>query len=189
MNLAFDPAFDPAFENLGGFGVSAAQAPRGSLAQKSDSFSHHARQGMPENSAPQALDLSALLTWDAVWWVTTALIAILIAVSVLHHHIRSHHLRSRVQYDFLPTTTFDPTNQAVLNFAHQLSRVRPIHGWVPKSVVGVRIRFATEPEYGKMIMSVEGRKSISGVINKLAYPQVEGRLRSPHQGKISSGEK
>ncbi|MFI6031360.1 hypothetical protein [Amycolatopsis magusensis] len=188
MNFAFDPAFDPAFENPGRIGVSAAQVTRIHLAQNADSFSHHARQGMPKNSAPQALDLATLLTWDAVWWVTTALIAILIAVYGLHHHIRSHHLRSRVQYNFLPTATFDPSNQAVLNFAHQLSRVRPIRGWVPKSAVGVRIRFATEPKFGKMIMSVEGRKSISGVINKLAYPQVEGRLRSPHRGEISSEE-
>ncbi|MDI5975487.1 hypothetical protein [Amycolatopsis magusensis] len=179
MNLALDPAVDPAFDIHGLFGVSAAQRLWSDLARKADSFPHHGRQAMPENSAPQALHLDIPVPWDAVWWVTTALLAILIAVYVLHRHIRSHHLRSRVHYDFLPTTTFDPTQQAVLNFAHQLGRVRPVHGWVPKSVVGVRIRFATEPDYGKMIMSVEGRKSVSGVINKLAYPQVEGRLRPP----------
>ena len=155
---------------------SAVQAAGTRLARKADMFSApHGRQAMQENGAPQALDMDHLLTGAALWWVTTAVVAILIAVLVLHRHFRSHHLRSRVRYDLLPTSSFDPSMQAVAAFAHQLGRVRPVHGWVPKSVVGVRVRFATDPEFGKMVMSVEGRESITGVINKLVYPQVEIR--------------
>jgi hypothetical protein len=47
------------------------------------------------------------------------------------------------------------------------------HGWVPQSVVGVRIRFSTDPEFRKVVMSVEGRQSVTGVLNKLVCPDVE----------------
>ncbi|MBB2498467.1 hypothetical protein H5411_04865 [Amycolatopsis echigonensis] len=137
------------------------------------------RQAMQENGAPQALDTDHLLASAALWWVTAAVVAILIAVFVLHRHIRSRHLRSRVRYDLLPTAAFDPSLPAVLAFAHQLGRARPVHGWVPRSVVGVRVRFGTDPEFGKMIMSIEGRESIAGVLNKLSYPQVEIRRATP----------
>lgn len=145
----------------------------------------HGRQVMPGNCAPQALDIHHPLTSGAVWWVTAALLAIGIAVVVLHRHFRSRHLRSRIRYDLLPTASFDPAHQAVVGFAHQLGRVRPVHGWVPRSAVGVRIRFGTDRDDGKMVMSVEGRKSITGVINKLVYPQVEMRRHSP--GPETSG--
>ncbi|WP_240521921.1 hypothetical protein [Amycolatopsis vastitatis] len=91
----------------------------------------------------------------------TAAVAILIAVFVLHRHFRSRHLRSRVRFELLPTATFDPSPRAVLAFAHQLGRVRPVHGWVPQAAVEVRIRFSTAPEFGKMVMSIEGRKSVT----------------------------
>ncbi|MET9262642.1 hypothetical protein [Amycolatopsis sp. NPDC004079] len=97
----------------------------------------------------------------------------------LHRHIRSRRLRSRVRYDLLPTTAFDPSLPAVLAFAHQLGRARPVHGWVPRSVVGVRVRFGTDPDFGKMVMSIEGRESIAGVLNKPDYPQVEIRRATP----------
>ncbi|WP_410608391.1 hypothetical protein [Amycolatopsis sp. lyj-109] len=61
-----------------------------------------------------------VLASGAFWRVTTAAAAILIAVFVLHRHFRSHHLRSRVRFELLPTATFDPSPRAVLAFAHQL---------------------------------------------------------------------
>ncbi|WP_337821964.1 hypothetical protein [Amycolatopsis sp. A1MSW2902] len=155
------------------------------LAHNADIFSRaHGRQAVQENSAPQALDTDQALTSAALWWVTAAVVASLIAVFVLHRHIRSRHLRSRVRYDLLPTAAFDPSLPAVIAFAHQLGRARPVHGWVPRSVVGVRVRFGTDPEFGKMIMSIEGRESIAGVLNKLSYPQVEIR----RAGTASEGE-
>lgn len=148
----------------------------------------HGRQVMPGNCAPQALDLHHPLTSGAVWWVTAALLAIGIAVLVLHRHFRSHHLRSRIRYDLLPTAGFDPAHQAVVGFAHQLGRVRPVHGWVPRAAVGVRILFSTDRDDGKLIMSVEGRTSITGVINKLVYPQVEMRRNSAEGETSGHGE-
>ncbi|GLY38986.1 hypothetical protein Amsp01_050100 [Amycolatopsis sp. NBRC 101858] len=142
------------------------------------------RQVTLEHSAPKALRLGDLLASGAFWWVTTAAVAILIAVFVLHRHIRSRHLRSRVRFDLLPTATFDPSPRAVLGFAHQLGRVRPVHGWVPKSAVGVRIRFSTDPAFGKVVMSVEGRESVTGVLNKLAYPDVEIRRATGETSSI-----
>ncbi|MFD8493313.1 hypothetical protein [Amycolatopsis sp. NPDC059657] len=172
--------------------ISAGQSGWARLAQKADLFSRaHDRQVMPRNSAPQALGTDHLLSSSALWWVTTAVVAIAIAVYVLHRHLRSRHLRSRVRYDLLPTATFDPTVQGILAVAHQLGRVRPVHGWVPRSVVGVRIRFSTDDLYGKMTMSVEGRASITGVINKLSYPDVEIRRSAPaddDQGETTAGE-
>ncbi|WP_410665283.1 hypothetical protein [Amycolatopsis sp. lyj-84] len=136
---------------------------------------------------PKALDPHHVLAEPALWWVTAAVVAILIAVFVLHRHFRSHHLRSRVRFDLLPTATFDPSLQGVLSFAHQLGRVRPVHGWVPKGAVGVRIRFSTDEYLGKMTMSVEGRESITGVINKLSYPEVEIRRSRSERGDVSPG--
>ncbi|HEY3472612.1 MAG TPA: hypothetical protein VGL47_46270 [Amycolatopsis sp.] len=78
----------------------------------------HGRQAMLGNSAPKALHPGHLLESGALWWVTTAAVAILIAVFVLHRHLRSHHLRSRVRFDLLPTAGFDPSPHAVLAFAH-----------------------------------------------------------------------
>ncbi|MFJ4099909.1 hypothetical protein [Amycolatopsis japonica] len=145
----------------------------------------HGRQAIQGTSAPKALDIHHVLAEPALWWVTTAVVAILIAVFVLHRHLRSHHLRSRVSYDLLPTATFDPSLQGVLAFAHQLGRVRPVHGWVPKSAVGVRLQFSTDEAFGKLTMSVEGRESITGVINKLTYPEVEIRRNSGDRGDTS----
>lgn len=157
-----------------------------SMAPNADMFpGTNGRQAMLGNSAPKALRLGDVLTSGAFWWVTTAAVAILIAVFVLHRHLRSHHLRSRIRFDLLPTATFDPSPQAVLAFAHQLGRVRPVRGWVPRSVVGVRIRFGTDPEFGKMVMSVEGRESVTGVLNKLSYSDVEIR-RVAAEGETSS---
>ncbi|WP_232376793.1 hypothetical protein [Amycolatopsis aidingensis] len=186
---AVDPGVDPAGNAAIGADVMAGQPGWAGLAQKADLFSpSHGRQAMPENTgAPQALDIAHLMTHDAVWWVTTALVALGIAIFVLHRHLRSHHLRSRIRYDFLPTTSFDASPQSVLNFAHQLGRARPVHGWVPRSVVGVRIRFRTDDQ-GKMIMSVEGRESITGVINKLAYPQVETRRSALDADSVAGKE-
>ncbi len=160
------------------------------VAPNADMFPRtHGRQVMLGNSAPKALRLGDLVTSVAFWWVTTAAVAILIAVFVLHRHLRSHHLRSRVRFELLPTATFDPSPQAVQAFAHQLGRVRPVRGWVPKSVVGVRIRFGTDSEFGKMVMSVEGRESVTGVLNKLVYPDVEIRRATSDvgdEGDVSS---
>jgi hypothetical protein len=156
------------------------------LAPNTDMFpGTHGRQDMLEHSAPKALRLGDVLASGAFWWVTTTAVAILIAVFVLHRHIRFHHLHSRVRFDLLPTAGFDPSPRAVLGFAHQLGRVRPVHGWVPQSAVGVRVRFSTDPEFGKMVMSVEGRESVTGVLNKLVYPDVEIR-RARYQGEASS---
>ncbi|WP_410625897.1 hypothetical protein [Amycolatopsis sp. cmx-8-4] len=130
------------------------------------------RQVTLEHSAPKALRLGDLLASGAFWWVTTAAVAILIAVFVLHRHIRSHHLRSRVRFDLLPTATFDPSPRAVLGFAHQSGRVRPVQGWVPTSPR----RGAGPVQHGsgvrKMVMSVEGRQSVTGVLDEPAYPDV-----------------
>jgi hypothetical protein len=86
---------------------------------------------------------------------------------------------------------FPGTPRAVLGFAHQLGRVRPVHGWVPRSAVGVRIRFGTDAEFGKMVMSVEGRESVTGVLTKLTYPDVEirrvrGEVTVGDEGALSS---
>ena len=166
------------------------QAPVSGLAPNADMFpGTHGRQAMLGNSAPKALRPADLLASGAFWWVTTTAVAILIAVFVLHRHLRSHHLRSRVRFDLLPTAGFDPSPQAVVGFAHQLGRVRPVRGWVSRSVVGVRIRFGTEPEFGKMVMSVEGRESVTGVLNKLLYPDVEiRRAASEGEGASAGGE-
>jgi hypothetical protein len=91
----------------------------------------------------------------------------------------------------LPTVSFDPSPRAVLGFAHQLGRMRPVHGWVPRSAVGVRIRFGTDAEFGKMVMGVEGRESVTGVLTKLTYPDVEirrvrGEVTVGDEGALSS---
>ncbi|MFD5248457.1 hypothetical protein ACFWIW_28220 [Amycolatopsis sp. NPDC058340] len=182
--LAIDLAVDPALACSVSAKASAGQALWTSPVGNADLFPH-GRQAIQGTSAPKALDIHHVLAEPALWWVTTAVVAILIAVFVLHRHLRSRHLRSRVSYDLLPTTTFDPSLQGVLAFAHQLGRVRPVHGWVPKAAVGVRVRFSTDEAFGKLAMSVEGRESITGVISKLTYPEVEIRRDSGDRGDTS----
>lgn len=180
------PCVGSAFARLASHTVRAGCAGDWGLAPNADMFpGTHGRQDMLKHSAPKALRLGDVVASGAFWWVTTAVVAILIAVFVLHRHLRSHHLRSRIRFDLLPTVGFDPSPQAVVGFAHQLGRVRPVRGWVPRSVVGVRIRFSTDPEFGKMVMSVEGRESVTGVLNKLVYPDVEIR-RTTSDGETSS---
>ncbi len=182
--FAFDLAIHPAYVWSAISSVAAGRTLGASPVGNADLFPH-GRQAIQGTSAPKALDIHHVLAEPALWWVTTAVVAILIAVFVLHRHLRSHHLRSRVSYDLLPTATFDPSLQGVLAFAHQLGRVRPVHGWVPKSAVGVRVRFSTDEALGKLTMSVEGRESITGVINKLTYPEVEIRRNVDDRGDTS----
>lgn len=184
--FAVRPAIAPALARPPSATISAGQMQWASPVGNADLFPH-GRQAIQATSAPKALDLHHVLTEPALWWVTTAVVAILIAVFVLHRHFRSRHLRSRVSYDLLPTATFDLSLQGVLAFAHQLGRVRPVHGWVPKSAVGVRVRFSTDEVFGKLTMSVEGRESITGVINKLTYPEVEIRRNADDRGDVSRG--
>lgn len=132
-------------------------------------------------SAPQALRLGFVLDSAMLWWVTTGLVALVIAVLVLLRHFRSHLLRSRVSYDLLPTTTFDPSLDAVRAFGHQLGRARPVRGWLPSSLTAVRVRFRTDDQ-GKLIMGIEGRESITGVLNRTPYSHVELRRRVEHDG-------
>jgi hypothetical protein len=49
------------------------------------------------------------------------------------------------------------------------------------------VRFGTDAEFGKMVISVEGRESVSGVLNELVYPDVEIR-RSGGQTSSVDGE-
>ncbi|SEE25891.1 hypothetical protein SAMN04489729_6859 [Amycolatopsis lurida] len=183
--LAVGSAVDLALAYHEGDRVFPVQAMWACPSWNADLFPH-GRQAIQGTSAPKALNVHHVLKEPALWWVTTAVVAILIAVVVLHRHFRSHHLRSRVRYDLLPTATFDPSLQGVLAFAHQLGRVRPVHGWVPRSTVGVRVRFSTDEAFGKLTMSVEGRESITGVINKLTYPEVEIRRKAADQGELTS---
>jgi hypothetical protein len=138
------------------------------LAPNADMFpGTHSRQAVLEHSAPKALRLGDLLASGALGWVTTAVAAILIAVSVLHRHFRSRHLRCRVRFELLPTVSFDPSPRAV------------------------RIRFGTDAEFGKMVMGVEGRESVTGVLTKLTYPDVEirrvrGEVTVGDEGALSS---
>jgi hypothetical protein len=47
--------------------------------------------------------------------------------------------------------------------------------------------FNTDDDSGKMVMSVEGRESVTGVFNKLVYPDVEIR-RAGGQTSSADGE-
>ncbi|MFJ7215966.1 hypothetical protein [Amycolatopsis sp. NPDC098790] len=69
------------------------------------------------------VDVGDGLASGAVWSVTTVAVAILIAVFVLHRHLRAHHLRSRIRFDLLPTAMVDPSPHVVLGFVRQLVRV------------------------------------------------------------------
>lgn len=165
---------DEPFPWVAGFGIFPGQAAWVALAPNADFFplTHGRWAVVKSQSAPQALRLGFALDSAMLWWVTTGLVALVIAVLVLLRHFRSHLLRSRVSYDLLPTTTFDPSLDAVRAFGHQLGRARPVHGWLPSSLSAVRVRFRTDDQ-GKLIMGIEGRESITGVLNRTPYSHVE----------------
>jgi hypothetical protein len=64
-------------------------------------------------------------------------------------------LRSRVRFAVVPAEDFDPSLEAVVRFAAQLSRVRrSVRGWLDRRASAVRIRLEPDPE-GRLAFSVE----------------------------------
>jgi hypothetical protein len=64
-------------------------------------------------------------------------------------------LRSRVRFAVVPADDFDPSLEAVMRFAAQLSRVRrSVRGWLDRRASAVRIRLEPDPD-GRLAYSVE----------------------------------
>src|SRR5262249_54952382 len=64
-------------------------------------------------------------------------------------------LASRVSYLLLPTDDFDPSEDAVLRAAGQLSRVRrAVLGWLDTRGSGVRLRMDSGPD-GRLLCRIE----------------------------------
>jgi uncharacterized integral membrane protein len=91
---------------------------------------------------------------------SAAVLAVLVAVAVsgaawLRTRWTRRTLASRVSYLLLPADDFDPTEEAVLRAAGQLSRVRrAVLGWLDTRASAVRLRMDSGPE-GRVLYRVE----------------------------------
>ncbi len=138
-------------------------------------------------SAPKALH--SLLTADVLMPVIAiagAAAAALIAVLLIRHFIIKRSLSTRVEYELLPSSTFDPTQEETQRFALQLTRTRPAESRMrPRRAASVRITLATDDD-GNLGFTLSGPRQASSVLRHPTYSQVEMRAL-PARGESISG--
>jgi hypothetical protein len=77
------------------------------------------------------------------------------AILALRLLATSRALRSRIRLAVVPAEDFDPSLDAVVRFAAQLSRLRrSVRGWLDRRASAVRIRLEPDPD-GRLAYSVE----------------------------------
>lgn len=99
-------------------------------------------------------------------------------------------LSTRVQFAVLPAETFDPKEEEVIRFAHQLSRVhRAVLGFLDSRASAVRIRLESTSG-GQLAYIIEGPARAASVLRLATYPGVELRPHEPAapQAAVAAGE-
>ncbi|WP_051812051.1 hypothetical protein [Kitasatospora sp. MBT63] len=84
-------------------------------------------------------------------------------------------LRSRVSYDLLPTTSFDPKPEEILRFAQHLSHAqRAASRWrlTPRRGLAMRVLLTSE---GGLTMRIEGPATSAAVLRHQVYAGCEVR--------------
>ncbi len=92
-------------------------------------------------------------------------------------------LGSRVSYLVLPTDDFDPSEDAVLRAAGQLSRVRrAVLGWLDTRASAVRLRLDSGPD-GRMVYRVQVARRARSVVRSAltSMGSVELRDEAPRE--------
>jgi hypothetical protein len=123
-----------------------------------------------------SLDLS-LLTAAAPWLFAS--VAVLVIALIARAVATRRTLRSRARLVVVPADEFDPSPEAVVRFAAQLSRVRRrVRGWLDRRASAVRIRIETDAD-GRLAYLLEVPQHGAGVVRS-ALRSYEGiELRDP----------
>lgn len=121
--------------------------------------------------APKALLMVAL---ERATWIAVTTTLLLIAVALLRRRSEQRSLTGRVTYELLPTDSFEPSAQAVLRLAAQLSRVRPAVSLAPRRSCSLRVTVATGSD-GLVHHRISGPAKAASVLRLASYSQVELR--------------
>jgi hypothetical protein len=93
-------------------------------------------------------------------------------------------LASRVSYLVLPTDDFDPSEEAVLRAAGQLSRVRrAVLGWLDTRASAVRLRLDSGPD-GRMVYRVQVARRARSVVRSALTSMGPVELRDEAAGEV-----
>jgi hypothetical protein len=110
----------------------------------------------------------------AAWTAVTGCVLILL-VRISKWRATARVLRTRIRLAVLPTETFDPNEEEVLRFAHQLTRVhRAVLGFLDRPASAVRIRMESLPD-GAVAYLLEGPARAASVLRVGGYEDVELR--------------
>jgi len=94
-------------------------------------------------------------------------------------------LVSRVSYLVLPADDFDPSEEAVLRAAGQLSRVRrAVLGWLDTRASAVRVRLDSGPD-GRMVYRVQVARRARSVVRAALTSMGAVELREEGAGEVS----
>lgn len=139
-----------------------------------------------ECCAPKALDFFTTgLPWEIAVTVTVVAAVLGIAVLLTRRLLIRRALAHRVEYDWLPTTSFDPSTEDVSRFAAQLTRTRPAESRLrPRRGASVRLSMRTDPS-GRLLLRIGGPVNAGSVLRHQSYPQVELREPGREQGTPS----
>lgn len=136
--------------------------------------------------APKALGVGVQDHLGAIAVGTAVLAAVVgIAVLLVRRLLIRRALTHRVEYELLPTTSFDPTPEDVSRFAVSLTRVRPAESRMrPRQGASARLAMGTYPS-GKLLLTLSGPRSAESVLRHQSYPQVE--LKKPRAAEYPHG--
>ena len=97
------------------------------------------------------------------------------AIRIARRRTTAHALKSRIRLAVLPTETFEPNEEEVLRYAHQLTRVhRAVLGFLTRPASAVRIRLESLSD-GRVAYRIEGPARAASALRVGGYEDVELR--------------
>lgn len=108
-------------------------------------------------------------------WTAAVVGLVTLLIGLLRWRATARALRTRIRLAAFPTETFDPNEEEVLRYAHQLTRVhRAVLGVLDRPASAVRIRLESLPD-GRVAYLVEGPARAASVLRVGGYEDVELR--------------
>lgn len=115
------------------------------------------------------------LVLEAAAWTAAAVCSATLLIGILKRRATARALRTRIRLSVLPTETFDPNEEEVLRYAHQLTRVhRAVLGFLDRPASAVRIRLESMSD-GRVAYLLEGPARAASVLRVGGYEDVEIR--------------
>lgn len=115
------------------------------------------------------------LVVEVAAWTAAAATVVTVLAGILRWRATARALRTRIRLAVLPTETFDPNEEEVLRFAHQLTRVhRAVLGFLDRPASAVRIRLESLQD-GRVAYLLESPARAASVLRVGGYEDVELR--------------